>query len=606
MLIKLTCPSCGKSTEAPDRVVGKEVRCSCGTSFRVLGLKPDAPAATESRLRPPASSLNPQEPRSRPLAPPPEPPKIQPRPQTVISPSNPPRIPPRPQSDVFADLEPIPRPLAPRPSPTAQRGGTPPWAYAAIGGLGVMSLVLIVVLIRSFIVRPIQPSNAAQGERVLASRSELLPAGDPADAAAARPATGGTLSTAQIVARCEPSVALIKGKASSGTGFLVRRGIVATNAHVIEDEFVSSLEVRFPSAPETNKGPLRARLLYEDRKRDLAFLAVQSELPVLDVAPMYHFQKGEDITVIGNPGLDADTVLENAISRGVMSSKSVIEEMDYFQLNISINPGNSGGPVFDSAGRVIGVATLKASKAEAVAFCIPIEDVHQAMKELGTARPDLTSRHRAEVAFRLLTTAGVVYTIGLGIRSAVIRSSPMGGMNAMQLPTEETRKFDTVLTKLDQKLFSLVDAEIPFLRKDPALAEITRQRFQDTDANYKSMKDLYTNPGRAAHDFGFQVQRLKDQHLRLIESLENDLKLPVPPELLAILRQPTDTGSPPNMLAEMVPAPLQPRFRMRPPNLGPRGLLGTPPGMHSNPAQDMRKRMEDMRRRALGRRGPGM
>ncbi len=331
------------------------------------------------------------------------------------------------------------------------------------------------------------------------------------------------------------------------------------------------------------------------------------------MAPNYRFLKGEDITVIGNPGLDAETVLENAISRGVMSSKSVIEEMDYYQLNISINPGNSGGPVFDSGGRVIGVATLKASKAEAVAFCIPVDDVNLAMKEVGAARPEITSRHRVEVAFRLLTNAGVVYTIGLEIRNAVIRSSPMGNMNPTQLPTEETKKFNEILTKLDQKLFSLVDAELPFIRKDPALGEVTRQRFQDIAGNYKSMKDLYLNPGRAAHDFAFQIQSLKEQHLRLIESLANDLKVEVPQELLAIFKRGPIAGSGPTMVAELVPAPLQPRFRVfRPPGMGPPGQLGPrPPGMMGpNPALDAQRRaqqrMQEMQRRQQrGMRRPG-
>ena len=215
------------------------------------------------------------------------------------------------------------------------------------------------------------------------------------------------LTTAQIVARCEPSVALIKGKVSSGTGFLVRYGVIATNAHVIEEEFVSNLEVRFPSAPAGNQGPVKAQLLYEDRKRDIAFLAVKSDLPMLRIAPNYSFVKGEDILVIGNPGLGDEVVLENAISRGVMSSKTVIEGMNYHQMNISINPGNSGGPVFDSRGRVIGVATLKSSKTEAMGFCIPVEDVNAALAKVGTARPELGSRHRAVVAFRLLTIAGV-------------------------------------------------------------------------------------------------------------------------------------------------------------------------------------------------------
>ena len=188
--------------------------------------------------------------------------------------------------------------------------------------------------------------------------------------------------------RCEPSVALIKGKVSSGTGFIIGYGLIATNAHVIEEEFVSNLEVRFPSAPAGNQGPIKGQLLYEDRKRDLAFLAVKSDLPVLRVAPNYSFVKGEDILVIGNPGLGEDVVLENAISRGVMSAKIVIEGMNYHQMNISINPGNSGGPVFDSQGRVIGVATLKSNKTEAMGFCIPVEEMNAALAKVGSSRPD--------------------------------------------------------------------------------------------------------------------------------------------------------------------------------------------------------------------------
>src|SRR5262249_5163379 len=160
--------------------------------------------------------------------------------------------------------------------------------------------------------------------------------------------------------------------------------IVATNSHVIDDEFVSSLEVRFPSAPDGKQGPYPAELLYEDPRRDLAFLKVASDLPAIEVAPSYTFVKGEDVTVIGNPGLGEDVVLENAISRGVMSSKADLDGQHYLQLSIAVNPGNSGGPVFDSAGRVIGVVTLKSTKTEAMAFSIPVEEVRAAMAKVGS------------------------------------------------------------------------------------------------------------------------------------------------------------------------------------------------------------------------------
>ena len=271
---------------------------------------------------------------------------------------------------------------------------------------------------------PAQPGNDPSAVAVGPKPRDIEPAAatteTPAPVTVNSRIPGTPLTTAQIVARREPSVALIKGKASSGTGFLIRYGVIATNAHVIEEEFISNLEVRFPSAPAANQGPTKAQLLYEDRKRDIAFLSVKSDLPVLPVAPNYSFVKGEDILVIGNPGMGDDTVLENAISRGVMSAKTVIEGMPYHQMNISINPGNSGGPVFDSLGRVIGVATLKSNKTEAMGFCIPVEDVNAVLAKVGRPRPELGSRHCAVVALKVLTLGGALYSIALEVRAGIL------------------------------------------------------------------------------------------------------------------------------------------------------------------------------------------
>ena len=46
-----------------------------------------------------------------------------------------------------------------------------------------------------------------------------------------------------------------------------------------------------------------------------------------------------------------------------MSTKVHLDDQHFLQINIAFNPGNSGGPVFDSTGRVIGVATLKSTEA---------------------------------------------------------------------------------------------------------------------------------------------------------------------------------------------------------------------------------------------------
>ena len=127
-------------------------------------------------------------------------------------------------------------------------------------------------------------------------------------------------SLADMVARVEPSVALVRGRNGFGTGFLARPGLLVTNSHVIDGEIAEDLEILFPSADPKHKGPISARLLFQDQGRDLAVLEVKTDLPAIPLAESDKTRKGEDVTVIGNPGIGDRLVVENAISRGIMSS----------------------------------------------------------------------------------------------------------------------------------------------------------------------------------------------------------------------------------------------------------------------------------------------
>jgi S1-C subfamily serine protease len=576
MLLNLKCPVCGHSQRASEAIFGKILLCSsCGGSFRVTGPKPGAaapPAPRESPDRPAAIAANAH--------------RSPPRSRSATAPAqrfDPPRLsaPPRAEGAGRADL--------------------PPWVYAALGVAAALSLVSMVILVRSLGGSGTGgPSHPADAGTPSASIVGPKPAPGAAGPSAVDATEGAPLSTAQIVARCEPSVALVKGKASSGTGFLIRRGLVATNAHVIDHEFLSDLEVRFPSAPAGLKGPSRAELLYEDKRRDLAFLAVESGLRPLDIAPTYRFVKGEDIIVIGNPGLGDEIVLENAISRGVMSSKAVLEGLNYLQLSIAINPGNSGGPVFDSAGRVIGVATLKSTKAEALAFCIPIKDVHAGLARLDgqpeSARAAMASRHRAHLAFRLLTTAGALYSVGLNIRAVALQANRGAGPGVSRSPDEESQKLQEVLAMLEHRQFSLVDSQLPLIRTDASLSQVARRTYEELSANYKAMRDLYAHPSQPADRYVSRAQDLKVQHLRLVRSLGSDLGVEVPPKLLAILESSPAVAQPPVLFADVVPPPMQPRLRGFPGQFprGPGGP-GSPGGF--DPGAEARARMQEIQDR---------
>ena len=186
------------------------------------------------------------------------------------------------------------------------------------------------------------------------------------------------LKTEEIVARSEAAVALIQGEGGSGSGFLISPGLVITNAHVLNDEFMKNIEIHFPSGAANVKGPFKAKLLYEDAHRDLAVVSINSKATPLKLAKAFTFRRGQDITVIGSPGVGGH-LLKNAVSRGVMSTETEIDGQKFYQLGIAINPGNSGGPVFDAYGDVIGVIKSRAAEEEGLAFCVPLSDVRSVL-----------------------------------------------------------------------------------------------------------------------------------------------------------------------------------------------------------------------------------
>ncbi len=403
------CPSCGKQFLLDLKLSGKKGRCGqCKQEFviRFQAAAPDQP----SPLPPPRAATPPGRPKPA-MA----------ETQNDMGHSSPARA----SDDLYALDEPVipdPAPVA-RPGPPASPGRAPLSATGrpaepvkawdarkirTLAGGGIAAAVMFVavkMIIGGLFPGKVEPApegaepavevahapavsppaparDAAESGGVAAVREPEIDAGEgPAATApkASRPRPDKPLETTELVARCEPSVALIRGKQSGGTGFVIAPRIVATNAHVIRGEVISSIEVRFPSAEKSRQGPYHAKLLHRDEGKDLAFLAVETDLPALDVAESVTFRKGDDVTVIGNPGVGANLMLENAISRGIVSSMAKIDGRELLQLGISVNPGNSGGPVLDSRGSVIGVIKSRARQ-EGIAFCIPAQEFRPALE----------------------------------------------------------------------------------------------------------------------------------------------------------------------------------------------------------------------------------
>ena len=118
--------------------------------------------------------------------------------------------------------------------------------------------------------------------------------------------------------------------------------------------------------------------------KDLALLKVEAEnLPAIPMGSINRVAVGETVVAIGAPGgVDTD-VLEQTVTRGIVSAVRQIKspsnpalEVQYIQTDAAINPGNSGGPLLNMHGQVVGINTQKVvgMSVEGLNFAIAIDE----------------------------------------------------------------------------------------------------------------------------------------------------------------------------------------------------------------------------------------
>ena len=187
------------------------------------------------------------------------------------------------------------------------------------------------------------------------------------------------LQTSEMVEEVKSAVvgisATVDGGYSVGSGVAIASGgYILTNHHVIEG--ARSVKVYLSNNVESY-----AKVLYSDSALDLAILKADVNMPYLDTEPSTNLKVGEDVVAIGTP---LTLQFKHTVTKGIVSALNRTLEIsnlggtstlmqDLIQHDASINPGNSGGPLINSAGKVVGINTLKATDAEGIAFAIPIE-----------------------------------------------------------------------------------------------------------------------------------------------------------------------------------------------------------------------------------------
>jgi 2-alkenal reductase len=211
-----------------------------------------------------------------------------------------------------------------------------------------------------------------------------------------------TFDAAQVVDRVMPSVVTVINEqqfndgffgqteieAGRGTGFIIdEAGHIVTNQHVVEGG--TGFEVIL-----ANGQSRPAELIGADPLSDLAVVRMEGDVPAsVAFGDSNTLQQGQPVLAIGSPlGEFTGTVTSgiiSALNRDFPSQAGSGEGVytDLIQHDAAINPGNSGGPLFDLAGRVIGVNTLGIPQSgmtpvQGLFFAIPVNHVARIVEEL--------------------------------------------------------------------------------------------------------------------------------------------------------------------------------------------------------------------------------
>jgi len=166
-----------------------------------------------------------------------------------------------------------------------------------------------------------------------------------------------------------------------GTGFLIGKNRIITNAHVVSN--ARRVLITVHGSPE--KYPAKVEYIAHDC--DLALLSVED---FTDFEKFPTFELGDvpvlesQVRVIGYP-IGGERL---SVTRGVVSridfqpySHSRADSHLVIQIDAAINPGNSGGPVIQD-GKVVGVAFQGLRQADNTGYIIPTPVVKRFLKDI--------------------------------------------------------------------------------------------------------------------------------------------------------------------------------------------------------------------------------
>jgi serine protease Do len=172
------------------------------------------------------------------------------------------------------------------------------------------------------------------------------------------------METQLIIEQFHPGIIQIATQTGTGTGFYLKEfDLIVTNEHVVQQ----NAEVTI--AGKTFEKAF-SRVLYTDRKHDLAFLQAPpgAQLPELRLGSYEALKDGDEVLAIGHPYGFNYTATQGVISR----VERIREGLKFIQIDAAINPGNSGGPLVNTSGEIIGVNSFRVQGGDNLGFALPV------------------------------------------------------------------------------------------------------------------------------------------------------------------------------------------------------------------------------------------
>jgi S1-C subfamily serine protease len=185
-------------------------------------------------------------------------------------------------------------------------------------------------------------------------------------------------------------------QSTQGSGFVVSRdGLILTNSHVITNAAQTPGGAPHPAGALfvefSDFDRLPASIVGWDVFDDVGVIRVDPHSHALHPVPLgssVSVRVGDPVAVIGSPFGNENSLAAGVVAatrRSIPSLTSRYDLLDAIQTDAPLNHGNSGGPMFDAAGRVIGISAQinsTSGNAEGVGFAVPIDSARRSLKQL--------------------------------------------------------------------------------------------------------------------------------------------------------------------------------------------------------------------------------